>query len=168
MSQNKHYFQGNELYYLKDVIPYIKKKNPSLEIPDCWETGGSLNDKVRTEYGILPSWTNELEGRGHREKYSGSQMYSIAANLVQDLKDGNIKRQKSRTPTPIEALASGEVLEVPEGIVFPSIPIEVVPVLAPTPKDELEKAIRDAAEALETCFHNFMNAIIEAYMGGES
>lgn len=168
MSQNKHYFKGNELYYLKDVIPYIKKKNPSLEIPDCWETGGSLNDKVRTEYGILPSWTNELEGRGHREKYSGSQMYSIAANLVQDLKDGNIRRQKSRTPTPIEALASGEVLEVSEGIVFPSIPVEVVPVLEPTPKDELEKAIRDAAEALETCFHNFMNAIIEAYMGGES
>lgn len=165
---NKHYFQGNELYYLKDVIPYIKKKNPSLEIPDCWETGGSLNDKVRTEYGILPMWSNDVEGRGHREKYSGSQMYSIAANLVQDLKDGNIRRQKSRTPTPIEALASGEVLEVPEGIVFPSIPVEAVPVFAPTPKEELENAIRSAAEELETCFHNFMNTIIEAYMGGES
>lgn len=166
---NKHYFKGNELYYLKDVIPYIKKKNPSLEIPDCWETGGSLNDKVRTEYGILPSWTNELEGRGHREKYSGSQMYSIAANLVQDLKDGNIRRQKSRTPTPIEALASGEVLEVSEGPIVQVKPLEeVFPLFAPTQKEEIENAIRSAAEELEKCFHNFMNAIIEAYMGGES
>ena len=165
---NKHYFKGNELYYLKDVIPYIKKKNPTLEIPDCWQTGGSLNEKVRTEYGIEPVWTNEIEGRGHREKYSGNQMYTIAANLVQDIKDGIIKRHQSRTPTPIEALASGEVLEVPEYPVIPSIPINVIPVLAPTPKEELENAIRSAAEELETCFHNFMNAIIEAYMGGES
>ncbi len=168
MSQNKHYFQGNELYYLKDVIPYIKKKNPSLEIPDCWQTGGSLNDKVRTEYGIEPVWTNEIEGRGHREKYSGSQMYTVAANLVQDLKEGNIRRHQSRTPTPIEVLASrGPKPEDFFEVMQPNEPI-IVPCYAPSSKEEIENAIRSAAEELEMCFHNFMKAIIEAYMGGDS
>ena len=165
---NKHYFKGNELYYLKDVIPYIKKKNPTLEIPDCWQTGGSLNEKVRTEYGIEPVWTNEIEGRGHREKYSGNQMYTIASNLVQDIKDGIIKRHQSRTPTPIEALASGEVLEVPEYPVIPSIPINVIPVLAPTPKEDLEKALKKAGDELVNYFQTFIQQIINAYIGGES
>lgn len=166
---NKHYFQGNELYYLKDVIPYIKKKNPSLEIPDCWETGGSLNDKVRTEYGILPSWTNELEGRGHREKYSGSQMYSIAANLVQDLKDGNIKRQKSRTPTPIEVLASSDPNK-PEDF-FEAMQLNepiIVPCYAPSSKEEIEKAWKKAADELVENFNNFMTELIKACFGGET
>ena len=162
---NKHYFQGNELYYLKDVIPYIKKKNPSLKFPDCWSTGGSLNEKVRVEYGILPMWTNEIEGRGHREKYSGNQMYTIAANLVLDIKEGNIRTNKSRTPTPIEALASGEMFKEPEDPDFKMVELMEY---EPTPKEELEKALREAAEELENSFHAFINKIIESYIGGES
>lgn len=166
---NKHYFQGNELYYLKDVIPYIKKKNPSLKFPDCWSTGGSLNEKVRVEYGILPMWTNEIEGRGHREKYSGNQMYTIAANLVLDIKEGNIRTNKARTPTPIEVLASGNPNK-PEDFLEAMDSTEpiIVPCYAPTPKEDLEKALREAAEELENSFHAFINKIIESYIGGES
>lgn len=166
---NKHYFKGNELYYLKDVIPYIKKKNPTLEIPDCWQTGGSLNEKVRTEYGIEPVWTNEIEGRGHREKYSGNQMYTIAANLVQDIKDGIIKRHQSRTPTPIEVLASSNPNK-PEDFfeaMQPNEPI-IVPVYAPTSKEDLEKALRQSADELVNNFQTFIQQIINAYIGGES
>ena len=172
MTQNKHYFKGNDLYYLKDVLDYIKKKNPSLKIPQCWSTGGSLNEKVRCEYGLIPMWTNEIEGRGHREKYTGNQLYTIAAYLTQDLKDGNIKTRRSRSLTPIEALASGD--EVPaEEIVF-SIkegfggPIKLTPVEpiinTLSDKEKLESEIQRIADELVNAFQSFMNKIIEAYM----
>lgn len=114
ITKNTHYFKGSELYYLKDVLTYIKKMNSKLDIPNCWFQGGSLNEKVRTEYGITPAWENGYEGRGHREKYTGSQMYKIAENLTNDLKAGIIKRRQSRSLTPIEALASDNKISADE------------------------------------------------------
>ena len=169
MAQNKHYFQGNDFYYLKDIIPYIKKKAPSLSIPDCWQTGGSLNEKVRCEYGILPAWTNMIEGRGHREKYTGAQMYEIATCLIQDLKDGIIKRRHSRALTPIEALAKGgyEVNKVNkkafEEIIDKGQPIKV-PVYPVSSKDDLQRALKEESEKLVQSFQDFINQIIKAYM----
>ena len=97
-------------------------------------------------------------------------MYTIAANLVQDIKDGIIKRHQSRTPTPIEALASGEMFKAPEDPDFKMVELtewEEVK-YETTPKEELEKALREAAEELENSFHAFINKIIESYIGGES
>ena len=161
-----HFFKGTDLYYIKSVLDYIRKNNPKLSIPNCWKEGGSLNEKVKTDYGITPSWTNGIEGRGHREKYTGTDMYKIADKLVEDLKAGNIKRHN--TLTPIEALASDNKIssedfnaafenEFPEPknnpIIYPM-----------TPKEDLEKAIREAADELVNGFQSFMNMVIDAYM----
>lgn len=174
MTKSKHFFQFNELYYLKDVLDYIKKKNPSLDIPGCWSTGGSLNEKVRCEYGILPVWTNEIEGRGHREKYSGSQMYSISTYLIQDLKEGNIKRRASRSLTPIEALATGDKIPAEVfvkacgSVVYPSSPVESKPVpltrYEMSDREKLEKELQNLSDELTKQFKAFMEKIVEAYM----
>lgn len=165
-----HYFQGNKLYYLKEVLPYIKLKNPSLQIPECWQTGGSLNEKVRADFGLVPTWTNGKTGRHHREKWSGAQMYQIAVWLVGEIRAGHIKRRNSLTP--IEALASGKLTTeglVPEPIgpvevmTAPSIEIEPMQVSS---KEELEKALQGAADELVNSFKNFMQQIIDAYIGG--
>lgn len=159
-----HYFKGNEFYYLKEVLPYIKKKCPTLKIPDCWKTGGSLNEKVRADYGIMPAWTNQILGRGHREKYTGNSMYLIADHLIQDLKDGNIQRRQSRSLTPIEQLASGDPNNPDDFLlaIDNSAPI-IVPMYAPTPREDLEKAIREATDELVNAFQSFMNKVFEAY-----
>lgn len=168
MANNKHFFQGNDLYYLKDVLDYIKKKNPSLDIPGCWSTGGSLNEKVRCEYGILPMWTNGVEGRGHREKYSGSQMYSIAAYLIQDLKEGNIQRRSSRSLTPIEALATGDKIPAEDFVEAFGGPLESEPVTLiryeMSDREKLEKELQSISDALTEQFKAFMKKIVEAYM----
>lgn len=170
MTKSKHFFQFNELYYLKDVLDYIKKKNPSLDIPGCWSTGGSLNEKVRCEYGILPVWTNEIEGRGHREKYSGSQMYSISVYLIQDLKEGNIKRRHTRALTPIEALAKDgyEVNKANKKAIEKSIdkaqPIKIeVPIYPVSSKEDLQRVLKEESDKLVQSFQDFVNQIIRAY-----
>lgn len=173
MTKSKHYFQFNELYYLKDVLDYIKKKNPSLDIPGCWSTGGSLNEKVRCEYGILPVWTNEIEGRGHREKYSGSQMYSISVYLIQDLKEGNIKRRASRSLTPIEALATGDKIPAEDfveacGSGSPKYEVKSKPVTLiryeMSDREKLEEELQRMSDELTKQFKAFMEKIVEAYM----
>lgn len=175
ITKNTHYFKGSELYYLKDVLPYIKKMNSKLNIPNCWFQGGSLNEKVRTEYGITPAWENGYEGRGHREKYTGSQMYKIAENLTNDLKAGIIKRRQSRSLTPIEALASDNKISADEfveafGGSDKALKREVVKkpvVIQPYPastKEDLQKALSEAADTLVTQFQNFMDQVIKAYM----
>ena len=159
-----HFFKGTDLYYIKSVLDYIRKNNPKLSIPNCWKEGGSLNEKVRADYGITPSWTNGIEGRGHREKYSGNSMYLIADHLIQDLKDGNIQRRQSRSLTPIEQLASGEPNNPDDFFkaMDNSKPI-IVPMYAPTPREDLEKAVREATDELVNAFQSFMNKVFEAY-----
>ena len=175
ITKNTHYFKGSELYYLKDVLPYIKKMNSKLNIPDCWYQGGSLNEKVRTEYGITPAWENGYKGRGHREKYTGSQMYKIAENLTNDLKAGIIKRRHSRSLTPIEALASDNKISADEFVEAfrgqdEAIKREVVKnpvVITPYPvstKEDLQKALSEAADTLVKQFQNFIDQVIKAYM----
>lgn len=159
-----HFFKGTDLYYIKSVLDYIRKNNPKLSIPNCWKEGGSLNEKVRADYGITPSWTNGIEGRGHREKYTGTDMYKIADHLIQDLKDGNIQRRQSRSLTPIEQLASGDPNN-PDDVIIAidnSAPT-IVPMYAPTPRENLEKAIREATDELVNAFQSFMNKVFEAY-----
>lgn len=175
-TKNTHYFKGSELYYLKDVLPYIQKNNPKLKIPDCWFQGGSLNEKVRTEYGFSPDWQNNFEGRGHREKYSGSQMYKIADKLINELKAGNIKRRQPRSLTPIEALASDNKISADEFVNAFGGSEEVIkqevfknPVVVPpypvtlTSKEELEKAIAEATDFITDAFKVFINKVLEAY-----
>lgn len=168
MTKSKHFFQFNELYYLKDVLDYIKKKNPSLDIPGCWSTGGSLNEKVRCEYGILPTWTNGIEGRGHREKYSGSQMYSISTYLIQDLKEGNIQRRTSRSLTPIEALATGDKIPAEDFVEAFGGPSETKPVTLThykmSDREKLEEELQRMSDELTKQFKAFMEKIVEAYM----
>ena len=173
ITKNTHYFKGSELYYLKDVLPYIKKMNSKIDIPNCWFQGGSLNEKVRTEYGITPAWENGFVGRGHREKYTGSQMYKIAENLTFDLKAGIIKRRQSRSLTPIEALASDNKISADEFVEafggsckaieqeVMKNPVQLYPV---STKEELQKALTEAADTLVTQFQNFMDQVIKAYM----
>lgn len=175
ITKNTHYFKGSELYYLKDVLPYIKKMNSKLDIPNCWYQGGSLNEKVRTEYGITPAWENGYEGRGHREKYTGSQMYKIAENLTNDLKAGIIKRRQSRSLTPIEALASDNKISADEfseafggsdedlkrEVLKNPVDIKIYPV---STKEELQKALSEAADTLVKQFQNFIDQVIKAYM----
>lgn len=160
-----HFFKGTDLYYIKSVLDYIRKNNPKLSIPNCWKEGGSLNEKVKTDYGITPSWTNGIEGRGHREKYTGTDMYKIADKLVEDLKAGNIKRHN--TLTPIEALASDNKISSEDFIAafeneFPE-PKNNLNIYPMTPKEEIEKAIREAADELVDAFQSFMNKVFEAY-----
>lgn len=161
-----HYFKGNEFYYLKEVLPYIKKKCPTLKIPDCWKTGGSLNEKVRADYGIMPAWTNQILGRGHREKYTGTDMYKIADKLVEDLKAGNIKRHN--TLTPIEALASDNKISSEDftaAFEIPS-PSEVHEKLMSepyTPAPEYERELQKFADELCDMFREFVNKVFEAY-----
>ena len=175
ITKNTHYFKGSELYYLKDVLPYIKKMNSKLDIPNCWFQGGSLNEKVRTEYGITPAWENGFEGRGHREKYTGSQMYKIAENLTFDLKAGIIKRRQSRSLTPIEALASDNKISADEfveafGGSCEALEQEIMKnpvVIKPYPvstKEDLQKALTDAADTLTKLFDDFMKDVIRAFM----
>ena len=158
-----HYFKGNEFYYLKEVLPYIKKKCPTLKIPDCWKTGGSLNEKVRADYGINPAWTNQILGRGHREKYSGNSMYLIADHLIQDLKDGNIQRRQSRSLTPIEQLASGENINEALEIQSPSEVHEKLMSEPYTPAPEYERELQKFADELCNMFREFVNKVFEAY-----
>lgn len=158
-----HFFKGTDLYYLKEVLPYIKKKCPTLTIPDCWKTGGSLNEKVRADYGITPSWTNGIEGRGHREKYTGNSMYLIADHFIQDLKDGNIQRRQSRSLTPIEQLASGENINETLGIQSPSEVHEKLMSEPYTPTPEYERELQKFADELCDMFREFVNKVFEAY-----
>ena len=159
-----HFFKGTDLYYIKSVLDYIRKNNPKLSIPNCWKEGGSLNEKVKTDYGITPSWTNGIEGRGHREKYTGTDMYKIADKLVEDLKAGNIKRHN--TLTPIEALASDNKISSEDfkeafGSARESqIRHEIYPM---TPKENLDKAIAEAADELVNAFQSFMKRVLAAY-----
>lgn len=158
-----HFFKGTDLYYLKEVLPYIKKKCPTLTIPDCWKTGGSLNEKVRADYGIMPAWTNQILGRGHREKYTGNSMYLIADHLIQDLKDGNIQRRQSRSLTPIEQLASGENINEALGIPSPSEVHEKLMSEPYTPAPEYERELQKFADELCDMFREFVNKVFEAY-----
>ena len=158
-----HFFKGTDLYYLKEVLPYIKKKCPTLTIPDCWKTGGSLNEKVRADYGIMPAWTNQILGRGHREKYTGNSMYLIADHLIQDLKDGNIQRRQSRSLTPIEQLASGENINEALGIQSPSEVHEKFMSEPYTPAPEYERELQKFADELCDMFREFVNKVFEAY-----
>ena len=158
-----HYFKGTDLYYIKSVLDYIRKNNPKLSIPNCWKEGGSLNEKVKTDYGILPSWTNGIEGRGHREKYTGTDMYKIADHLIQDLKEGNIQRRQSRSLTPIEQLASGENNNETLGIQSPSEVHEKLMSEPYTPAPEYERELQKFADELCNMFREFVNKVFEAY-----
>ena len=93
-----NYFQGNGLYYLKAIIPYIQKIEPTLLVPQSWSTGGGLNDKAK-KFGILPDWENNKEGRGHQAKYKGTTMYKFSKLLINELK--TLAPRKPRL-TPIE------------------------------------------------------------------
>lgn len=97
---SKNYFQGDKLYILKDVLDYIRKNEPSLEIPQSWEHGGGLNDLAK-KFGIVPDYDNGIEGRGHFTKYKGTTLYKFAALVVDYLK--NITPKKPRL-TPIEVI----------------------------------------------------------------
>ena len=82
---SKNYFKGKKLYILKDVLDYIRKKEPSLEIPQSWEHGGGLNDLAK-KFGIVPDYDNGIEGKGHFTKYKGTTLYKFAALVVDYLK----------------------------------------------------------------------------------
>lgn len=97
---SKNYFQGDKLYILKDVLDYIRKNEPSLEIPQSWEHGGGLNDLAK-KFGIVPDYDNGIEGRGHFTKYKGTTLYKFAALVVDYLK--SITPKKPRL-TPIEVI----------------------------------------------------------------
>lgn len=97
---SKNYFQGDKLYILKDVLDYIRKNEPSLEIPQSWEHGGGLNDLAK-KIGIVPDYDNGIEGRGHFTKYKGTTLYKFAALVVDYLK--NVTPKKPRL-TPIEVI----------------------------------------------------------------
>lgn len=97
---SKNYFQGDKLYILKDVLDYIRKNEPSLEIPQSWDHGGGLNDLAK-KFGIVPDYDNGIEGRGHFTKYKGTTLYKFAALVVDYLK--NITPKKPRL-TPIEVI----------------------------------------------------------------
>ena len=97
---SKNYFQGDKLYILKDVLDYIRKNEPSLEIPQSWEHGGGLNDLAK-KFGIVPDYDNGIEGKGHFTKYKGTTLYKFAALVVDYLK--SITPKKPRL-TPIEVI----------------------------------------------------------------
>lgn len=161
-----HFFKGTDLYYIKSVLDYIRKNNPKLSIPNCWKEGGSLNEKVKTDYGITPSWTNGIEGRGHREKYTGTDMYKIADKLVEDLKAGNIKRHN--TLTPIEALASDNKISSEDfnaafGIPSPSEVHKKLMSEPYTPTLEYERELQKLADELVNAFRSFMKRVLDAY-----
>lgn len=117
---SSNYFQGNGLYYLKAIIPYIQKIEPTLLVPQSWSTGGGLNDKAK-KFGILPDWENNIEGRGHQAKYKGTTMYKFAKLLINELK--TLAPRKPRL-TPIEKAnkeaqkreGNNELLEIKTGV----------------------------------------------------
>lgn len=91
-------------------------------------------------------------------------MYLIADHLIQDLKDGNIQRRQSRSLTPIEQLASGNPNN-PDDVIIAidnSAPT-IVPMYEITPREDLEKAIREASDELINAIQSFMNKVFEAY-----
>lgn len=125
-----NYFQGNGLYYLKAIIPYIQKIEPTLLVPQSWSTGGGLNDKAK-KFGILPDWENNIEGRGHQAKYKGTTMYKFAKLLINELK--TLAPRKPRL-TPIEK-ANKEAQKQEAN--FETITIKTVS------KDYMEKKIKE-------------------------
>lgn len=124
---SKNYFQGDKLYILKDVIPYIKKNEPSLEVPQSWDKGCGLNDLAK-KFGINPDYDNGIVGRGHFTKYKATTLYKFAALVVDYLK--SITPKKPRL-TPIEVANKEAQKQEVESLVC----------RAPTP-EELERLKR--------------------------
>lgn len=95
---SKNYFQNGTLYFLKDVIGYIRKFEPALDIPQSWEHGGGLNDLAR-KFEIVPDYDNGIKGKGHFTKYKYTTMYKFARLVIDYLKNTTPKKPRL---TPIE------------------------------------------------------------------
>ena len=95
---SKNYFQNGTLYFLKDVIGYIRKFEPALDIPQSWEHGGGLNDLAR-KFEIVPDFDNGIKGKGHFTKYKYTTMYKFARLVIDYLKNTTPKKPRL---TPIE------------------------------------------------------------------
>lgn len=144
---SKNYFQGDKLYILKDVLDYIRKNEPSLEIPQSWEHGGGLNDLAK-KFGIVPDYDNGIEGRGHFAKYKGTTLYKFAALVVDYLKSVTPKKPRL---TPIEVItkmaqkdiekAADEVLD--DNSLFDPSPMVIKSGSVPAhPEEEPENELR--------------------------
>ena len=91
MSRNKYGIKKDELYKNTELVPIIKarlgKKCPYLE-------HGSLNEFTRS-LGYTPSWNNDINGQGYREKYKGSDCIEIIDKMIETYKNDNkVKRPK--------------------------------------------------------------------------
>ena len=95
---SKNYFQNGTLYFLKDVIGYIRKFEPALDMPQSWEHGGGLNDLAR-KFEIVPDYDNGIKGKGHFTKYKYTTMYKFARLVIDYLKNTTPKKPRL---TPIE------------------------------------------------------------------
>lgn len=106
---SNNFFNGNKFYYVRDVVPYIKKCEPNLYVPISWSKGGTLNAIVRG-MGIEPDYHS-----GSRCLYNSKTMYELARKLIVRLKNKQTKTvskpvqkiaSKTYEPTPIEVMAT--------------------------------------------------------------
>ena len=93
-----NFYSGSKDYCVREVIPYIRKNRPDLEIPESWTNGGTLNHLVN-RMGFEPTRTNELSGARFRAYFSGTLMFTIAKNLIAYLDEK--KRKKQSKPKPV-------------------------------------------------------------------
>lgn len=93
-----NFYSGSKNYCVREVIPYIRKNRPDLDIPESWTNGGTLNHLV-SRMGIEPTSTNGLNGSCSRAYFSGTLMFTIAKNLIAYLDEK--KRKKQNKPKPV-------------------------------------------------------------------
>ena len=146
---SKNYFSGLKLYGVRDVVPYIERFEPSINVPHGWTHGGTLNKMIR-DMGIKPDVIN-----GSRQLYTSVSMYKIAKLLIEKLKKqqnrhviktAKKKAVKAYEPTPIEALAN-EASEAKTGDETKKISLDDARLLAAEMKI---KALTDEVVKLQT------------------
>lgn len=111
----KNYFKGGEFYYLKDAVPYCN--NNGVTVPESWKK--EKLHRLAREWGIIPAYDNGVEGPGHHEKYSSSQMYWFCKNLI-----GILKKEKEVLP--LEKMAK-EAKRRPKKVESPVLEEDDVP-----------------------------------------
>lgn len=160
MSRTKYGIKAKAVYSLPEVRTIIEDQcqKKKLEAPRLDK--GHLNRKAR-EYGLRPYWNNGIEGHGYREKYLGESVILFIDMFMLDLKGEREKTKQVKTRKKTTA-PKQELLPL-ERLADEYIPIEPVPVCEPTSKEDLERALDEAAEEIKKAFISFMTALMEAF-----